>query len=145
MGFGLPAAIGAALELPGATVVCITGDGSLLMSIQELATLVELDLNVKVLVLDNAALGMVRQQQALFHGEHFVGSRYRRGSRFVELAGAFGIEGCDLEADPAGLARAMRAVGPRLIRVPIAEEEQVLPMVAPGGASTDALDHTWAR
>jgi acetolactate synthase-1/2/3 large subunit len=145
MGFGLPAAIGAALERPAATVVCITGDGSLLMSIQELATLAELKLNVKVVVLDNAALGMVRQQQALFHGEDFVGSRYPRGTRFVELAAAFGIEGCDLGMDPEGLARALREVGPRLVRVPIAEEEQVLPMVAPGAANTDALDHAPSR
>jgi acetolactate synthase-1/2/3 large subunit len=143
MGFGLPAAIGAALARPEATVVCISGDGSLMMSIQELATLADLDLNVKIVVLDNSSLGMVRQQQALFHGGSFVGSRYSRGSRFVELAGAFGVEGCDLGADPAGLARAMREVGPRLIRVPIAEEEQVLPIVAPGAANTDALDHGW--
>jgi acetolactate synthase-1/2/3 large subunit len=143
MGFGLPAAIGAALVRPDTTVVCITGDGSLLMSIQELATLAELDLNVKIIVLDNSALGMVRQQQALFHGGRFVGSRYGRGNRFVELAQAFGIRGCDLGTDPAALARAMREAGPQLVRVPIAEDEQVLPIVPPGAASTDALDHGW--
>src|SRR3546814_14890010 len=63
MGFGVPAAIGAALANPQAGAICFSGDGSLLMSVQELATLAELQANVKIIVLDNGALGMVRQQQ----------------------------------------------------------------------------------
>ena len=68
MGFGLPAALGAQVARPGATVVCVSGDGSLLMNVQELATAVEEELPVKVVLLDNASLGMVRQQQDLFWG-----------------------------------------------------------------------------
>lgn len=146
MGFGLPAAIGAALAAPGAPVICLTGDGSLLMSIQELSTLAELDLDVKIIVLDNAALGMVRQQQHLMYGKRYVGSRYVRGSDFVAIARAFGIRAFDLGHGGGVelLHEALGASGPALIRVPIAEEEQVLPMVPPGSANTDALDHVTA-
>src|SRR5512147_771006 len=68
MGFGLPAAIGAALANPGRRVTCLSGDGSILMNIQELATLAELELPVTIVVFDNGQLGLVRQQQALFYG-----------------------------------------------------------------------------
>jgi len=144
MGFGLPAAIGAALAKPGASVVCFTGDGSLLMNIQEFATLAELGLNVKIIVLDNAALGMVRQQQELFYGKRFVASQFHTPSDFVTIAQAFGIAALDLESSSApygALAKALNGEGPMLIRVPIAEEQHVLPMVAPGNANVDALDH----
>lgn len=144
MGFGLPAAIGAALAEPTATTVCFTGDGSLLMNIQELATLAELDLNVKIVLLDNAALGLVRQQQELFYRQRFVASRFAQPSNFVAIAHAFGIPAVDLErtARPdEALRRAIRSDGPTLIRVPIAAEHHVLPMVAPGAANTEALDH----
>ncbi|HWK74648.1 MAG TPA: biosynthetic-type acetolactate synthase large subunit [Povalibacter sp.] len=144
MGFGLPAAIGAALAKPGASVVCFTGDGSLLMNIQEFATLAELDLNVKIIVLDNASLGMVRQQQELFYGKRFVASQFQAPSDFVAIAQAFGIAALDLESSSApygALAKALNSEGPMLIRVPIAEEQHVLPMVAPGDANVDALDY----
>src|SRR5690606_24346203 len=78
MGFGLPAAIGAALAAPDAATICFSGDGSLLMNLQELATLAELQLNVKIVLLDNASLGLVRQQQQLFYGQRFVASMYSR-------------------------------------------------------------------
>lgn len=143
MGFGLPAAIGAALVEPAATTVCFTGDGSLLMNVQELATLAELDLNVKIVLLDNAALGLVRQQQELFYQQRLVASLYSRPSRFVAIAQAFGIPALDL-GDAAyphdALSRAMSARGPILIRVPIAATQHVMPMVAPGAANTEALD-----
>jgi acetolactate synthase I/II/III large subunit len=144
MGFGLPAAIGAALAEPGSTVICFTGDGSLLMNIQELATLAELDLNVKLVLLDNAALGLVRQQQELFYRQRFVASLYAQPSSFVAIARAFGVPALDLEsaAAPHGaLAKALSEPGPMLIRVPIAAEHHVLPMVAPGAANVEALDH----
>ncbi len=146
MGFGLPAAIGAALAEPAATTVCFTGDGSLLMNVQELATLAELDLNVKIVLLDNAALGLVRQQQELFYQQRFVASLYSRPSRFVPIAQAFGIPALDL-GEAAGphdaLARALSTHGPMLIRVPIAATQHVMPMVAPGRANTEALDHAF--
>jgi len=144
MGFGLPAAIGAALVEPEAMTVCFTGDGSLLMNVQELATLAELHLNVKIVLLDNAALGLVRQQQELFYQQRFVASLYAQPSRFVAIAQAFGIPALDLgnAADPqAALSHAMSMRGPVLIRVPIAATRHVMPMVAPGAANTEALDY----
>jgi acetolactate synthase-1/2/3 large subunit len=144
MGFSLPAAIGAAPVEPEATTVCFTGDGSLLMNVQELATLAELDLNVKIVLLDNAALGLVRQQQELFYQQRLVASLYSQPSRFVAIAQAFGIPALDLgeAADPHdAVSRAMSARGPVLIRVPIAATQHVMPMVAPGAANTEALDH----
>jgi acetolactate synthase-1/2/3 large subunit len=143
MGFGLPAAIGAALVGTGRPVTCITGDGSLLMNIQELATLAELRLDIKIILLDNGALGLVRQQQTLFYGQRYVGSRYPQGTDFIAIAAAFGIPAYDLgyEASAQRLQEAMGIPGPALVRVPIAEDEQVLPMVPPGKANTDAWDH----
>jgi acetolactate synthase-1/2/3 large subunit len=144
MGFGLPAAIGAALVEPTATALCFTGDGSLLMNIQELATLAELDLNVKIVLLDNGSLGLVRQQQELFYRKRFVASLFSQPSNFVAIAHAFGIPAVDLERTSRpdeALRRAIRSDGPALIRVPIAAEHHVLPMVAPGSANTEALDH----
>lgn len=144
MGFGLPAAMGAALADEQATVLCVTGDGSLLMNIQELATLAELQLNVKIILLDNGALGMVRQQQDLFYGRRHVASRYLRSADFVAIARAFGIPAIDLgkAARPAAtLSEQLASRGPVLIRVPIEEQEHVLPMVAPGAANLQAIDH----
>jgi acetolactate synthase-1/2/3 large subunit len=144
MGFGLPAAIGAALAEATATTICFTGDGSLLMNIQELATLAELDLNVKIVLLDNASLGLVRQQQELFYRKRFVASLFAQPSNFVAIAHAFGIPAVDLERTSRpeeALRRAIRSDGPALIRVPIAADNHVLPMVAPGAANTEALDH----
>jgi acetolactate synthase I/II/III large subunit len=144
MGFGLPAAIGAALARPDATVICFTGDGSLLMNIQELATLAELDLNVKIVLLDNAALGLVRQQQTLFYRQRLVASQFSHPGNFAGIARAFGVPAVDLEtcnAPHGTLARLLNAPGPQLIRVPIAADHHVLPMVAPGAANTDALDY----
>ena len=71
MGFGLPAAIGAALAYPARTVVCFSGDGSLLMNIQELVTAVEENVNVKIILMNNNSLGLVHQQQELFYGGGF--------------------------------------------------------------------------
>jgi len=143
MGFGLPAAIGAALALPGTPTVCFTGDGSLMMNVQELATLAELQLDVKIVVMDNAALGLVRQQQQLFYQGRYSGSLYAQPPSLCAIAEAFGVPACDLATahDPE---RALRATfarpGPVLIRAPIAAEELVLPMVTPGAANTEVID-----
>jgi acetolactate synthase-1/2/3 large subunit len=142
MGFGLPAAIGAALAQPDATTICFTGDGSLLMNIQELATLAELQLNVKIVLLDNAALGLVRQQQELFYQRRFIASQFERATDFVRIAEAFGVASVDLahSADAhAALREAFSRRGPALIRVPIDAEQHVLPMVAPGKANVEAI------
>ena len=143
MGFGLPAAIGAALAQPDTCTVCFSGDGSLLMNVQELATLAELHLDVKIVVLDNAALGMVCQQQTMFYGDRHVGSKFARPTDLCALAQAFGVLSIDLAEtdDPrAALQEAFEAPGPCLIRVPVSSAEQVLPMVAPGAANTQAYE-----
>jgi acetolactate synthase-1/2/3 large subunit len=142
MGFGLPAAIGAALAMPERTVVCFSGDGSLLMNIQELATAAEENVNVKIILLNNERLGLVRQQQQLFYSERFHASEFRANTDFVAIARGFNVAGVDLGRveDPiASLARALAAPGPCLIHVPIAAEENVYPMVLPGGANRDMI------
>jgi acetolactate synthase-1/2/3 large subunit len=147
MGFGLPAAIGAALASPQAPVFCITGDGSLLMNIQEFATLVELDANVKIIVLDNSALGLVRQQQELFYQKRLVASRFAHRTDFVAIARAFGLRAHDLGGchdDARLLDQVLLSHGPALIRVPIDEKHHVLPMVPSGGKNTEPLDHSLA-
>jgi Thiamine pyrophosphate-requiring enzymes [acetolactate synthase, pyruvate dehydrogenase (cytochrome), glyoxylate carboligase, phosphonopyruvate decarboxylase] len=96
MGFGLPAAIGAGLANPGRRVVCFSGDGSLLMNIQELATLADLQSNVTVVVMNNRHLGLVRQQQELFYDRHYIASRFATNPDFCGLARKFGIRSYDL-------------------------------------------------
>jgi acetolactate synthase-1/2/3 large subunit len=143
MGFGLPAALGAALALPGRPVVCFTGDGSLLMNIQELATLAEERLPVKVVLLDNAHLGLVRQQQQLFYGGRYHGSRFRAEPDFPAIARGFGLDAHDLgdTREPlAALARALGTPGACLVRVPIAHEANVYPMVPPGAPNRDMIE-----
>ncbi|MEJ2061226.1 MAG: biosynthetic-type acetolactate synthase large subunit [Gammaproteobacteria bacterium] len=142
MGFGLPAAIGAALAQPERPTVCISGDGSLMMNIQELDTAVEHGLNVKIVIMNNNHLGLVRQQQALFYGARFAAVNNRRGVDFAALAAAMGASGYDLgkAEDPhATLSRALREEGPCVINVPIAAEEMVLPMVPPGAANREMI------
>ncbi len=142
MGFGLPAAIGAALAQPDRTVVCFTGDGSLLMNVQELATAAEAGVNVKVILLNNGHLGLVRQQQELFYGARYSASRFHTAPDFAAIARGFGIAAQDLNGagDPiATLARNLRAPGPCLINVPIAAEANVYPMVPPGAANRDMI------
>jgi acetolactate synthase-1/2/3 large subunit len=142
MGFGLPAAIGAALALPDRTVVCFSGDGSLLMNVQELATAAEEGVTVKVVLLNNAHLGLVRQQQELFYGGRYHASRFHAEPDFAAIARGFGIRAWDLAtaADPlVALARALTAPGPALVNVPIDAACNVYPMVPPGGANRDMI------
>lgn len=142
MGFGLPAAIGAALAAPGRTVVCFSGDGSLLMNLQELATAVEENVDVKIVLLNNAHLGLVRQHQELFFGGRYHASRFRTEPDFAAIARGFGARAWDLgdAADPRStLARALAAPGPVLVNVPIDAAENVYPMVAPGGANREMI------
>jgi acetolactate synthase-1/2/3 large subunit len=148
MGFGLPAAIGAALALPGTPVACVSGDGSILMNLQELATLAETQVPVKVLLLDNGHLGLVRQQQVLFFGGRAFASRFESRPDFCAIARGFGIAAVDLgeAADPAStLATALAAPGPALLRAPVGHEELVLPMVPPGAANAETVEEVCAR
>lgn len=142
MGFGLPAAIGAALAAPARRVVCVSGDGSLLMNVQELATLAEWNLDVTVILLNNNRLGMVRQQQELFYGARYSASVFQRQPDFAALAAAFGIRSCDLgqAADPAAaLKEALAQPGPCLVNIPIDPDENVFPIVPPGAANVEMI------
>jgi acetolactate synthase-1/2/3 large subunit len=148
MGFGLPAAIGAALAHPDKPVVCFTGDGSLQMNIQELATAVEQQAPVKIVVLNNQSLGLVRQQQRLFYEQKYFASSYRIKVDFAAIARGFGLQAFDLDGadDPeALLTKAMQTPGPCLINVPIDIEEEVTPMVPPGAANTTMIGGSHAR
>jgi len=142
MGFGFPAAIGAALAEPERTVVCFSGDGSFKMNIQELATLAEEGLNVKIVLMNNNALGLVYQQQSLFYGKRLFASKYRTEPDFVKIAEGFGVPALDLDKaeDPrAALAEALNTPGPCLIHATIDREQFVYPMVPPGGANTEMI------
>lgn len=148
MGFGLPAAIGGALAAPERRTVCVSGDGSILMNVQELATLAELDLNVTVIVLNNQRLGMVRQQQELFYRKRYQASIFDRQPDFAALARAFGLKAWDLPADTSRealaevLREALMTPGPCLINLAIDPEENVYPIVPPGAANTDMIGVT---
>jgi len=142
MGFGLPAAIGAALAEPRRTVVCFSGDGSILMNVQELATAAEEDANVKVVLMNNSSLGLVFQQQTMFYGERIFASKYKGVPDFIKVAEGFGWRTLDLDKtdDPvAALGKALSSHGPMLIHASIDMREQVLPMVAPGASNKDMI------
>jgi acetolactate synthase I/II/III large subunit len=98
MGFGLPAAIGAALQQPERTVVCFSGDGSILMNIQELITAAEWQLNIKLVLLNNGAYGLVRQQQDLFYGGNRFASDLGGSPDFCAIARGFGWPAHDLNS-----------------------------------------------
>jgi acetolactate synthase-1/2/3 large subunit len=142
MGFGLPAAIGAALAAPGRRVICVSGDGSILMNVQELATLAELGLPVAVLILNNGQLGLVRQQQELFYDERYPASRFHSPPDFAALARAFGLRGVrlDVEGDPVtALDEALADPSPCVIDIPTDADANVYPMVPPGAANRDMI------
>jgi acetolactate synthase-1/2/3 large subunit len=128
--------------MPDRRVVCLSGDGSILMNIQEMATLAEEDLNVKVIVMNNAHLGLVRQQQELFYGGRISASSFASNPDFVTIARGFGIRACDLRAadDPVqALSFALNETGPYVINAPIEAGENVFPMVPPGAANRDMI------
>ena len=142
MGFGVPAAIGAALAYPTRTVVCFSGDGSLLMNIQELVTAVEEDVNVKIILMNNNSLGLVQQQQELFYGGRIFASDYQTRVDFSTIARGCGMTVYDLATatDPySTLAHALGSSGPCLIHARIDPQEKVYPMVPPGAANTEMI------
>lgn len=142
MGFGLPAAIGAALANPDKKVLCFSGDGSLMMNIQEMATASENQLDIKIILMNNEALGLVYQQQSLFYKQGVFAATYPGMINFMQIAAGFGLETCDLnnEADPqAALQEIINRPGPALIHVRIDAEEKVYPMVPPGAANTEMV------
>jgi len=142
MGFGFPAAIGASLANPEKKVICFSGDGSFLMNIQELSTLSELDLDIKIIIFNNRHLGLVRQQQEYFYGKEYIASQFYCKTDFAKIGEGFGIESYDLEMaeNPfLTLEKAIKKEGPVLINIPLAPEENVTPMVAPGCANYEMI------
>jgi len=142
MGFGLPTAIGAALAMPDRKVVCVSGDGSILMNIQELATLAETQADVTVILMNNGHLGLVRQQQELFYGGRHIAVRFEARPDYCAIAKAFGVRALDLadSEDPMDdLRRCLKERGPLFVNIPTPETENVFPMVPPGAANSEMI------
>ncbi|UPM42779.1 biosynthetic-type acetolactate synthase large subunit [Halocatena salina] len=140
MGYGLPAAIGAKVAAPDRDVVCFDGDGSLLMTIQELSVAVREGLDITVIVLNNEAVGMVRQWQDAFFDRRRMASEYQWVPDFATLAEAFGAKGFtvrEYEAVPDTLEAARAYDGPSVVDAFIDPEENVYPMVASGGNNAE--------
>ncbi|OBQ57662.1 acetolactate synthase large subunit [Halodesulfovibrio spirochaetisodalis] len=137
MGFGLPVAIGAALAAPDKKVLCFSGDGSLLMNIQELATAVEHNVNITVILFNNQCLGLVHQQQELFFEGNIFSCEYPVALDYVTILRGFGWHVCDLAEDCSEeiVRQALATEGPCLIHMPVSRDEKVLPMVPPGAAN----------
>lgn len=142
MGFGFPAAIGAQEGCPNSLVVCVAGDGSLQMNIQEMATAYEAGTPVKVLLLNNSALGMVHQWQDLFYNKRYSQTVFTGNPDFVKLAQAYHWYG-DSVSDPSQLEGSMERwlsqEGPALLEVVIPADENVFPMVPAGGTLTGQI------
>ena len=143
MGYGLPAGIGALMAEPDATVITVSGDGSIMMNIHELATLRRYRLPLKIVLLDNSQLGMVRQWQQLFYDENFSEVDLFDNPDFAAVARAFGIEAFTLdqrEHAPAAIERLLNTNGPILCHVRIDPRENVWPLVPPGKSNADMME-----
>jgi acetolactate synthase I/II/III large subunit len=142
MGFGLPAAMGAKVGCPDQTVVCISGDGSVQMNTQELATCAQEGIAIKVFIMNNNYLGMVRQWQELFWDHRYSSVDMGQWPDFVKLADAYGATGIRL-TDKSTLFDDMRAAletpGPVVVDVRVTQEENVYPMIQPGQAARDMV------
>ncbi|KYC86488.1 Acetolactate synthase large subunit [Bacillus amyloliquefaciens] len=135
MGFGLPAAIGAQLADRNATVVAILGDGGFQMTLQELDVIRQLNLPVKVVILNNECLGMVRQWQEIFYEERYSESKFSAQPDFVKLSEAYGIKGVRISSEEEAeeeLKKVLSSKEPAVIDVRVAKSEKVFPMIAPG-------------
>ena len=140
MGFGLPAAMGAKVGCPDQVVSCISGDGSFQMNIQELATCAEEEIDVKVFIMNNGYLGMVRQWQELFWDRRYSHVARGRWPDFVKVAEGFGCTGmrcADKTTLVAQMREALETPGPVVVDVAVTEEENVYPMIAPGAAARE--------
>ena len=142
MGYGLPAAMGAQVAFPDRLVIDIAGDGSIQMNSQELATVVQYNLPVKVVILNNGFLGMVRQWQELFFAGNYSSTRMEHTPDFVKLAeayGALGLRARRPEEVEEVLRQAFAHPGPVVVDVLVAPEENVYPMVPAGEAISNML------
>jgi acetolactate synthase I/II/III large subunit len=143
MGFGLPAAIAAQLAFPDACVINVSGDGSIMMNLQELATLRRYDLPVKIVLIDNQALGMVRQWQELFHDRRYSEVDLSDNPDFTRVAESMGIPAFRVEAHDeieGSIRRLLSEPGPALAHVLIHQEANVWPIVGPGKSNSEMMD-----
>lgn len=141
MGFGLPAAIGSAIANPKKRTVCISGDGSIMMNIQELATLSELNLPVTVIVFVNGTLGMVYQQQKYIFEKNYSASIFGKNPDLLQIAKGFNIEAIDADNDSEWAKKAFEKsdAKPRFVIVRVSSEEDVLPYVKAGKANIESI------
>ncbi|MEI6859886.1 MAG: acetolactate synthase 2 catalytic subunit [Shewanella sp.] len=143
MGFGLPAAIGAKVSRPDATVVAVSGDGSFMMNVQELTTIKRRKLAVKILLIDNQKLGMVKQWQQLFFEERYSETDLSDNPDFVTLASAFDIPGHTITTTDQveeALDHLVNCEGPYLLHVRINDAHNVWPLVPPGACNRDMME-----
>jgi len=142
MGFGLPSALGAQIGCPDQTVVCVAGDGSLQMNSQELATCVQEEIPVKVFIMNNGYLGMVRQWQELFWDRRYSGVDMKMTPDWVKLAEAYGATGMratEKESLPDVMNAALTTEGPVVVDVHVTKEENTYPMIPAGQAARDMV------
>lgn len=143
MGFGIPAAVGAQVARPEDMVICISGDGSFMMNVQELGTVKRKQLPLKIVLLDNQRLGMVRQWQQLFFDARYSETNLSDNPDFLLLASAFGIPGQRItrkDQVDAALDALFNSEGPYLLHVSIDEYENVWPLVPPGAGNETMLE-----
>lgn len=143
MGFGLPAAVGAQVARPNDTVICISGDGSFMMNVQELGTVKRKQLPLKIVLLDNQRLGMVRQWQQMFFSERYSETNLSDNPDFLMLASAFGIPGQRItrkDQVEAAIDTMLNSDGPYMLHVSIDEYENVWPLVPPGASNSQMLE-----
>jgi acetolactate synthase-1/2/3 large subunit len=143
MGYGLPAAMGVKVALPNEQVICISGDASFQMNLQELGTLSQYGINVKTVIINNSWQGMVRQWQEAFYGERYSCSNMEVGQPdFVMLAQAFGIKGMVISSRdelPDAIAEMLAHDGPVLVNAQVKRDENCYPMVAPGKSNSQMI------
>jgi acetolactate synthase-1/2/3 large subunit len=143
MGYGMPAAMGAKVALPDEEVICISGDASFQMNLQELGTLAQYGINVKTVIINNGWQGMVRQWQQAFYGERYSSSNMQPSMPdFVKLADAFGIKGMIVENRDQlqeTIAAMLAHDGPVLVDVHVKRDENCYPMVAPGKSNAQMV------
>ncbi|MDJ1181002.1 biosynthetic-type acetolactate synthase large subunit [Roseofilum sp. BLCC_M91] len=143
MGFGVPAAMGVKVALSDEQVICIAGDASIQMNIQELGTIAQYGINVKVVIINNGWQGMVRQWQETFYGERYSASNMEMGMPdFVKLADAYGIKGMKIDSRDqleGAIAEMLAHEGPVILDAHVTRNENCYPMVAPGKSNAQMI------
>lgn len=143
MGYSMGAAMGAQMGCPQKQVIMFTGDGGFHMNLSELATMASYGIPVKMFVMNNKVLGMVRQWQKLFYGNRFSDTDPHRKTDFVKVAEAFGVKGMRINTNDeidSVVKEALEYQGPVLVDCRISPDSNVLPMIPPGGAHTDIIE-----